>query len=210
MPAPAVLAQKAYEAVRTGILSGDLRPNQRLVEAEVCDLIGIGRTPVRGALQMLENHGYLIKQRSSWTVREFGPQDIKNVYETRMALEGFAARLTVERATDEEIARIAAILESHADLETLPPDEQVSLNSSFHDAIADASGNEHLARLIRRDRHFAFDYSAAKRYTADDYRHGHAGHHEIVAALQARDADAAERLVVEHYRLALEAQLRFL
>ncbi|WP_406636722.1 GntR family transcriptional regulator [Amycolatopsis sp. WGS_07] len=205
MPSNPVLAGRAYQALRDAIVRGEFRPNQRLVESEVCELIGIGRTPVRGALQMLEDQGMLIKQRQSWTVREFGAADIRDVYETRMALEGYAARLAAVRASDAELAAIAAILDEHEHLELLPPEEQVTLNLTFHEAVSRASGNDHLVRLISRNRQFSFDFNAAKKWSVEDYRAGHQGHRDIADALRRRDADGVEDLVREHYRVAMEA-----
>ncbi|WET76550.1 GntR family transcriptional regulator [Amycolatopsis sp. QT-25] len=205
MPSNPVLADRAYQALRDAIVRGEFRPNQRLVESEVCESIGIGRTPVRGALQMLEDQGMLVKQRQSWTVREFSAADIRDVYETRMALEGYAARLAAHRAGDAELAAVMAVLDEHAHLELLPPEEQVTLNSTFHDAIARASGNDHLIRLIGRNRQFSFDFNAARRWSIEDYRAGHQEHRDIAEALLRRDADGVEDLVREHYRVAMEA-----
>ncbi|MFE4194896.1 GntR family transcriptional regulator [Paenarthrobacter sp. NPDC056912] len=205
MPSSPVLAERAYQRLREAIVHGELRPNQRLVEAELCELIGIGRTPVRTALHMLEDQSLIVKQRTSWTVREFNVSDIQDVYEARMAMEGFAARLAATRASDEELARIVAILDEHERLEELPPEQQVTLNEAFHTAISAASGNEHLIRLMERNRRFAFDHTAARLYTPEDYRIGHQGHREIAAALMRRDAESTEALVREHYRIALEA-----
>jgi DNA-binding GntR family transcriptional regulator len=210
MPSSPVLANRAYELLRDSIVRGELRPNQRLVEAEVCERIGIGRSPVRNALSALADQGFILKQRTSWTVREFGVHDIINVYETRMALEGYAARLTAERATDLELGAIEKILDSKESLEFLPPDEQVELNDAFHGSICGASGNEHLMQTIERNRQFAFDHNAARLWTPEDYRIGHQGHRDIAAALLARQADKAEELVRDHYQTSLKTFLAHL
>jgi DNA-binding GntR family transcriptional regulator len=207
MPSSPVLANRAYELLRDSIVRGELRPNQRLVEAEVCERIGIGRSPVRNALHALTDQGFIIKQRTSWTVREFEANDIINVYETRMALEGYAARLAAERATDAQLVAIEALLDTKESLELLPPDEQVELNNTFHGSICDASGNEHLMQMIERNRQFAFDHNAARLWTLEDYRIGHQGHRDIAAALVARRVDMVEDLVRDHYRISLETFL---
>ncbi|MEV0228645.1 GntR family transcriptional regulator [Nonomuraea sp. NPDC050786] len=208
MPREPVLADVAYKKLREALAHGTLRPNQRLVEAELTELFDIGRTPIRSALLALENQGLIIKQRTSWTVREFGPADIRNVYQVRMALEGFAARLTATVAEDGTLKKIEQILAGHGDkLGTLDADAQVKLNADFHGSIARACGNPHLIAQIERNQQFHFDFHTARLYTAQDYAVGHASHHEIVGALLRRDPDAAEELTRAHYELSLKTLL---
>lgn len=208
MARQAVLGDKAYRALREAIAKGTLRPNQRLVEAELSDRFGLGRTPIRTSLKMLEDQGLVIKERSSWTVRDFGPEDIRNVYQVRIALEGYAARLAAQVASDDELAAIENILTRHGDdLATLPHDAQVDLNAQFHGAIASASGNPHLVSQIERNQQFHFDFYTARLWTHEEYQEGHGGHLAIAQALRDRDPEAAERLAREHYQFSMDTLL---
>lgn len=202
------LVEQAYSQLRTAIITGDLRPNQRLVEVDLAGQFGFSRTPIRTGLQRLEADGMVTKQRSSWTVREFSVPDIREVYQVRSALEGYAARLAASQGTAEEFARIDAMLDSHgkrlADLVALPHREQVQLNTDFHSSIAEASHNQHLIALIRKNREFYFDERLARLWSEEEYMRGHAGHSEILKALRDRDGDAAERLTREHFTMSLD------
>lgn len=205
---PATLIDRAYDQIKQAILDGELRPNQRLVEHELAAHFDISRTPIRSGLQMLEVDGLISRHRSSWVVREFRREDVISVYQVRMALEGFAARLVAQNASDESIAEIAAILdESEQPLESRSPAEQVVLNDSFHGAIVRAAQNPHLETMLRRNAQFYFEARLADLYTADDYAAGHAGHRAILQALRARDATLAEFLVRGHVETALEVYL---
>lgn len=204
----AILGDKAYGRLREAIVKGGLRPNQRLVEAELSDRFGIGRTPIRHALKMLEDQGLVVKARSSWTVRDLRPEDIRDVYHVRIALGGYAARLTAEAASDDQVVALRRIVSRCGDaLLGLSQDDQVSFKSGFHGAIAVACGNPHLATLIERNDQFHFDFYRARLWSKADYESEHAGHHAITEAIIDRDPDAAERLTREHYRSAMEKLL---
>ena len=88
-----------YAKIRADIISGKIRPNSRLIEAELADFYDVSRTPVREALQRLYENKLINRIKSGWVVREYSLDEIKEIYEVRAALEGFAARLAAERAT---------------------------------------------------------------------------------------------------------------
>src|ERR1035438_1442911 len=89
-----LLSQVAHERLRLDVLSGVLRPNQRLVEKELSELLGMSRTPVRDALVVLEVDGLVDRGKHGWTVHEYSREELVAIYEVRGALEGYAARLS--------------------------------------------------------------------------------------------------------------------
>ncbi|MGP5931206.1 GntR family transcriptional regulator [Corynebacterium glyciniphilum] len=200
----AVLGDRAYQEIRGAIARGDLRPNKRLVEAALSEELDIGRTPIRTALTMLEVHGLVTKERTGWVVREFSADEIRDVYQVRMALEGFAGRLAANNAPTEELASIKRILTDHGDkLTTLPDDQQVEVNNNFHTAIAKASGNPRLISQIESNQQFHFDLYIARLWNRQDYEEGHDSHFDIAQALTDRDGDGTERLIRDHYSYSL-------
>ena len=82
-----------YAQLQRAIVQGQLRPNQRLIEAELAETLDVSRTPVREALQRLAFDGLVSRHRRGWVVREHGVDEIKDIYACRAALEGYAARL---------------------------------------------------------------------------------------------------------------------
>jgi DNA-binding GntR family transcriptional regulator len=142
-----------------------IRPNEPLIETELVDRLKASRTPIREGLARLASEGLLVSQARVWAVREHTPDEIRELYEIRAALEGMAARLAAERASDQEIAAIAAI---HAEVavEPLRQDKTylVGNNDRFHTAILDA-GNVRLAELVRQSREHFFNHRLAALYT---------------------------------------------
>src|ERR1051326_9590051 len=94
-----------YERLRHSIVSGELRPSQRVLELELAAQLEVSRTPVREALQRLAGDGLVLSHRRGWIVREHTALEIKEIYECRMALEGYAARLAARRARPQDGGR---------------------------------------------------------------------------------------------------------
>jgi DNA-binding GntR family transcriptional regulator len=198
-------ADVLYNRVRRAIVQGELRPNQRLVEAELAEMLGVSRTPIREVLQRLALDGLVSRHRRGWIVREHSAQEIKDIYACRAALEGYAARLAAEHATDEHLAELDEILACL--YEGRSRDEMVALNERFHEAIIDAAANELLAELTRRSRLYFFNRRVATLYTDEEAAYSRDQHARLIAALHARDADAAEAIAREHIATALEGIL---
>jgi DNA-binding GntR family transcriptional regulator len=203
------LATGAYNRLREAILRGDLRPNQRLVETELAEWLKLSRTPVREALARLASEG-LVNSGRGWAVREHAPQEVSEIHEVRAALEGMAAYLACERASDEEIARIAAFHEGQdrEELTSPPSDRLVEYNEAFHRHIVVSANNERLEHFIRRNREFFFTYRIASLFSEDEAHASLAGHDRVVEALRVRDAERAEQAMRRHILDARDVILR--
>lgn len=196
-----------YDRVRADIVHGALRPNQRLVEIELAERLGVSRTPVRETLQRLTIEGLVQRNRGGWVVHEHSPDEVRAIYEVRAALEGYAAFLAADRATASEIEALEALYPAGDAALTLSPDVQVELNERFHDGVIAAAGNERLVELTRASRQYYFNYRIARRYDAEQTRESIEGHRRILAALAQRDGRAAESRAREHVDYALRVVL---
>src|SRR4051794_796607 len=153
-----------YERLRSEIVRGELRPNERLIEAEIANRLRVSRTPVRESLQRLAADGLVVSRRRGWVVYEHSMDQIRDIYETRAALEGFAARLAAERASWKELQHVAGILLDSAGTLRSPREPLVDVNALFHDAIIEASGNQQIVAFIKRNRLYYFNYRVASMY----------------------------------------------
>ncbi|GAB3977795.1 GntR family transcriptional regulator [Actinoallomurus acanthiterrae] len=203
------LSDRAYDHVRAAILNGAYRPNQRLPEDEVAAQLDISRTPVRVALMRLVDQGLVVRERQGWVVREHTPEEIREIYEVRYALEGMATGLTAIRATDDELAVIAAMYDGPLEAFTNRPRAELGrLNRDFHHAIVRAAGNRRLLEEWLRNRDFSVTYNMANVFTPDEMVVCIQGHWKIIEALRARDRDEAERLAREHVAEVQAAAMR--
>lgn len=199
------LQEKVHILMRSAILSGELRPGQRLIEHRLATHFGISRVPVREAIRRLEQEKLVVvSPRRAVTVSDISPSEAEETYVIRMALEGMAARLAAARATDECLSRLKVILESMEDALAAGDTESFERTVlEFHDTIIDTSGNRKLIELVNSVRTTIERY---RRLYED--RVGHSAvrsreHHQIFQAIADRDGDRAERLI----RLHLEGSL---
>lgn len=187
------LASEVYEELRKSIVEGSIRPNERLIEADLAAMLQVSRTPIRESMLRLAGDGLIVPHKRGWIVREHSQQEIREVYEIRAALEGFAAGLAAQRATDEELAGIKAIHQAYID--TVSDESRgllVEHNDAFHNAVIAAAKNNLLAEQIHRNSQYYFIHRISGFLTDDEVRGSIAGHESVVQALVARDADLAE------------------
>jgi DNA-binding GntR family transcriptional regulator len=201
------LAYQAYVVLRQSIVRGELRPNQRLVETELAQMLNVSRTPVREALQLLAADRLVLPQRTGWVVREHTAEEICQIYETAAALESFSGRLAAERATSDQLMQIREALAEVDGERTRDREKLVGVNDHFHDSIAEAAANPALVDLIRRSRLYYFNYRLAEHYSDEELAASHEQHRMIVAALERMDGDAAERLIREHIATTTQVAL---
>jgi DNA-binding GntR family transcriptional regulator len=184
---------EVYEELRRAIVEGRIRPNERLIETELAERLSVSRTPIRESIQRLAADGLVVSRRRGWVVREQSAEEIREIYEVRAALEGFAARLAAERATDAMLDRICAIHSAYIQsLEHSSRDHMVQHNDDFHDAIIDAAGNSRLAEQIRRSRDYYVIHRINGFLNDEEVRTSLAGHQDLINALLERDPDKSE------------------
>lgn len=206
--ATASRSAEVYEQLRRAIVEGRIRPNERLIETELAERLSVSRTPIRESIQRLAADGLVESRRRGWVVREHSAQEIQEIYEVRAALEGYAARLAAERATDDMLSNIAAIHSDYIrELEHSTREHMVRHNDDFHDAIIAAAGNTRLAEQIRRSREYYVIHRITGFLADEDVRISLAGHQELIDALLVRDPDKAELVARANVLSGLEKTL---
>ena len=193
------------ERLRALILTGEYGPEERLIEEQLAERLGVSRTPVRQALTMLEAEALVeLAPNRGATVRSFTVADVWDIYDLRAVLEGHAARRAAGRIQRDELARLgvlAAEMEGLAgrfvdhgeEIRTL-----VALNQEFHGAIVEASRNKRLFRLINRTVEIPLMFKAFFWYTPHERVISNHYHRQILHALEEGDADRAEIVMREH------------
>ncbi|GAA5196639.1 GntR family transcriptional regulator [Microbacterium jejuense] len=186
------------DRLRTAILSLELMPGERLSERGLESLLGASRTPIRAALMRLENEGLTQREGRGWQVTPIDLTEIRAVMEYREAVEAAIVEHAVDRADDAELVALATLAQAHHTHD----DEEAGLQdgSDFHLALARLSRNPFLAEAMAG----ALTRLSRTRWlevrTAESRAQARAEHMRIAAAVAARDAAHARRLVVEHSR----------
>lgn len=205
-PGPS-LTEQARQTIREAIIEGRIRPNVRLVAADLAEQLDISRTPIREALHLLASEGLVSATGRGFIVREYTGDEIRHSYEVRAALEAMAARLAAERASTADIKALERIGAHRIGLVDDPRDVMVDLNDAFHEAIMTAAGNPTLRMVNHRNSQRFFSYKIAKLYSRDEARDAIRGHAAIVRGIKKRDGDAASAAARRHVLDALEITL---
>jgi len=196
-----------YSRIRQEIVRGGLRPNQRIAEVELAEWLDVSRTPVREALLRLELDGLVATDRRGWIVHEHTAKEIEDIFQCRIALDGYAARCAALKRTEEQLAEIQEVSTAALKIDSSHAAELVDANDRFHDLVIDAAGNPLMTRLIEHSRVFHFNRRVAIGYAPKEWEVSHQEHAAIADAIARKDADEAERLARAHISGALEKTL---
>ena len=198
-------AEMIVVRLREDIVSGRLRPNERLVESDISQRMKISRTPVREALKLLETQGYLSRMPSGGLiVTDHSPSQIRNLYEIREALETMALKLACQRATEREIEQAKELHERM--FETVKKrdiNQFIELNSAFHNQLFSSCGNEQLWSLLRTFRDQYFDRRLVHVFNTSDWHNMPKQHQKLLDAVRQRNPRLAEKAVHKHITTAL-------
>lgn len=199
------LSDIAYERIRRAVLLGRLRPNQRLIEAELAQRLEMSRTPVREALRQVEFDGLAVRRGRGLFVREPSVREIEELYQVRAILESGAAAVAARDLDAELLARLDGIVARSLEADAT---ERVELNDEFHETIVAMAHNAQLLNVYRRSTIYGFNYLVNSSYSDTEMNEAIAQHQGIVAALRAGDparaADRAWRHVEASGRLAID------
>jgi DNA-binding GntR family transcriptional regulator len=200
---------RAYNYLESAILTGRLKPRERLVEQELAEQLKMSRTPIREALRRLGERGLVrILPRRGAVVSDISPAEVENIYVVRSALEGLAARLAADHITPEEIQRVQELETAHAQQATEGDVRALMVvNDQFHDAIYGAVRNACLLDMIQQLRRQIHTVRFNAWAQPERIARSLAEHRQMMEALNRRDGDGLARLTEEHLRVAKESYL---
>ena len=194
------LREAVFMSLRKAILTGKLKPGERLTEVKLGKLLGTSRTPIREAIRKLELEGLVtIVPGSGARVSGMTVEDLQEVMEVRSALEQLSAGLASERITEEEKEQLRdacnafMLITQHGDSLAI-----AEADVQFHDMILKAAKNEKLASILNglADNIYRYRYE----YIRDDehYEHLIIEHNEIFRTIYIGDREGAERAARNH------------
>jgi DNA-binding GntR family transcriptional regulator len=187
------LEESVYEAVREGIISGDLRPGDPLVEAQLSSDLGISKTPVREALIRLARDG-LVVQELHRRSRVATPtvEDVRQACEVRRWVEAEIAAQAARDAPETLIEQLeASIRDSERALKRRDTRRWADAIETFADALLDYSGNRYAAELLERMRNVLALIANVSQVAPGRRTRSIDEHRAILEAIRDRDPEAA-------------------
>jgi DNA-binding GntR family transcriptional regulator len=187
------ISEKAYEILSNLIIENKLRPGERLPEEQLAKTLGISRTPLREAIGRLVNDGLVtLEPRKGARVSTFELEDIMEVYDIRMVLEGLAVRLAAPHLDPQELTRLRDQFASH-DMDTL-----IRADTELHDLIIRHCGNRRLQEFLDTLHNLIQFFRIAGYGSAQQSIRATSAHLAIIYALLNSDGESAERLMKDH------------
>jgi DNA-binding GntR family transcriptional regulator len=212
----APLRQQVLDTLRQAIIDGRLAPGARLTERELTEMLGVSRTVVREALRSLEAEGLVhVIPNKGPVVRELSRAEAEDLYQIRAVLEGLAARLFVQHASAEQVEQLehslAVVVEAYDSGDAA---RVLETKNRFYDVLFAGAGSETLSSMLatlhaRIWRWRALGLTHPGR-SSDRSQECIANLRDMLAAIRARDAEAAERITRDEASRAAHEVMRLL
>ncbi len=200
------LTKLLTEKLREAIVSGKFSPGERLAEETLAASLHVGKVALREALRSLETEGYVtFLPNNEVAVSKLTREDVQDYYTIASVLEGLAARLAVENAQPEEIARLK---ELHLALKEASQKRDLvryfDANSNFHRFIAEIARNERLYRLIDQLRQEIQKTRILSLHLPQRLDYSMREHDQILDAFLKNNPQLAETTMVRHLNNQME------
>jgi DNA-binding GntR family transcriptional regulator len=192
-------AASLYETIRDDIISGRLKPNERLVVADLAERHGTSTNPVREVLQLLRGEGYVVfSPNRGARVRPIDHDFVRNIYEISALIEPMLTRWFVGMATHEDIAeleRIENLIEAN---NFADPILHSGLDVEFHTVVYQRHYNRYAAEIWWKHREVL--RAVSQRYHTTLIRRAQVirEHRELIQFIKAGEADKAASIVAQH------------
>lgn len=207
------VAARIYGAIKEQIAEGHYPPGARLTEQQIAAEFKTSRTPVREAMRLLVADGFvLFKPNSGSIVREWNPEQIRQLFDARVLIESeiaAAAALHIDSDDLDCLRRLQEQIEScgspSGGTDTLHIGR---LNREFHRVLAQSSRNDRLVAMLANAMEIPIVQQTFRRYSRDQLQRSFGHHRELIDALAVRDASWARSVMSCHILSAKHALLR--
>ena len=194
------LRDVVFNTLRRSILTGELKPGERLMEIHLADKLGVSRTPIREAIRKLELEGLvtMIPRRGA-EVAQITEKHLRDVLEVRRALDALAVELACERITDAELESLKDACDNfEKETKQGNANRLARADVAFHDIILNASGNERLVQMISNLSQQMYRYRLEYVKDETSYERLIAEHVAIYEAIRDRNGRSGAEAIKNH------------
>jgi len=197
------LGEEVYITLKDWIITGRLKPGERLMYNELRKQLNISNTPLKEAFFRLEREGLVtIVARRGTFVRSLSNEDIINFYQIREVLEGLSARLASYKAKKEDLEELRKICDYHRQvIDKSDSFKCMSADIQFHDKIVEIAGNSHLTDIIKN--HVLTNLFMVTGLDEVYLKRGLdviSRHEKLIKAIESGDGDRAEKVMRQQIR----------
>lgn len=191
------LGEKIYESLRRAIISGDLKPGQRVTERELAQQMNVSTTPVREAFRRLSALGLItIVPWSGAVIEGVSEEDTVEVFQCREVLEGLACRLAAQYIDDVGLKRLQALIEQFESEKGV--EHMLQIDEQIHLLVLEHSGNNRLASILAGLNEIMRVYSELTEVHSNRIQEMCKEYEEILSALSNHDEEHSEKAMRNH------------
>ena len=202
------MVDSAYLALRRDIVSGEIKPGDKLIEVVLADRYGVSRTPIREALRRLEQDDLVQRDGRRVRVRQHRPDEIMDIYEVRILLEEAAARAASLHRTSLEVSLLTRAFEAMRVVNPDDTDGRERACWAFHEVMWTASHSRTLADLLRRLQVNLRRYPDGSMTHPSGWRQAMADYQRLVSAIREHRTPEAAEITGNRLRAARDLRLR--
>lgn len=200
------LSDRILTIIEKAILSGSIRPGERLIETELAKNLGISKSPVREALKRLEGDGIVkLEPRRGYFVRDIGRKSIEEFFDTMFIIEPTSAVISLKKKSETVCSEIDELLRNmERCLRKKDYESYRALNDQFHGLFHDLTDNEWLIKISQMLRKQAYILRSLSLYTKDRFSSSIKEHQAIADAYKKGDEKLLEKAVKNHLTMFKE------
>ena len=204
------LRDVVFNTLRQEILTGKLKPGERLMEIHLADKLGVSRTPIRESIRKLELEGLVIMiPRRGAEVAQITLKSLEDVMEVRRALDVLAIELACERMDEEAMSSLFHAYENFAvAVKTRDTRKIAAADVAFHDIIVQSTGNARLIQLVSNLSEQMYRYRFEYLKDATSHEMLQREHKEMYESIMRKDKVSAAGVVRKHIDNQQEAIIR--
>lgn len=197
------LSNQVYERLKDMILKNQFQPGEKLLQEKIAAQLGVSRTPLHKAFQMLEND-YLVESipRRGIFVKKIDVKQIYDAFECREAIEGVAARRLAKVIKKSQVEKLRMLFEPFIGKTEVNNEAYQKADREFHNTLMRLSGNEILSKLDITGNILVRTYSKGLVREPEETLQEHMA---IIDALEKKDSELAELLIKMHTRKSMTA-----
>lgn len=191
---------KVYSAIKSQIVKMDLKPGTNLSDRRIAQALKVSRTPVREALNLLQQEDYVVQNRDGgFSVKSINLKEIDDMYDVREALEIKALKISYGKDFSQKIEALSRMVADHADrLRKFNPGNRFLEGADFHKALVRMSENSYLIKVVESIYERLERLHYIENLSPEHADKAHAGHAELIDLLEKQRYSEAEALLSEH------------
>ena len=203
------LADEVYDQIVNAIASLEIGPNDRLVQEKLAKQLDISRTPVREALMRLEQEGVLVvSQRGGFRLHRMDDHEVRELYQSRAAVEGQAARILADKNDPETIKALRHTIHTEEDIKLTSTRAYFEANRNIHRRFIELTDNRYLLEMFDMTWGKAMAFQLFATFENVDITQSLGDHMSLVDTIETGDKAAALEAIVDHIQDGFELQLK--